>query len=88
MAPSKAPADSIEMGVLMEIGLSESLASAEPPDCVLVLDEVLIQKPAQEVAEERPYVVRNDHHRNAGDAGPLCRIPYRCWHALRRHCGP
>ena len=76
----------------MEIGLSESLALAEPPDGVLVLDEVLkvlIQKPGQEElgVEERPYVVRTDHHRNVGDAGPLCLVPYRCLHALRRHCG-
>ena len=89
MALLKVPADSVEMDVLMEIGLSESPALAEPPDCVLVFEEVLIQKPAQEelVVEERPYDGRNDHHRNVGDAGPLCLNPYRCLHALRRHCG-
>ena len=94
MALAKVPPDSVEMDVLMEIGLLESPALAEPPDCVLVFDEVLIQKvliqkPAQEelVVEERPYVVHNDPHRNVGDAGPLCLIPCRCLHAVRRHCG-
>ena len=82
----KVPADSVEMDVLMEIGLSESPALAAPPDFVLVFEEVLIQKPAPE-EEERPYVGRNDHHRNVEDACPLCLNPYRCLHALLRHCG-
>ena len=37
------------------------------------------------MAVERPFAVRDDHHRDVGDVSLLCSSPYPYLHVLCRH---
>ena len=73
----------------MESGFWGSLALAEAPDWVLVLDVVWIQKLGREVlvAAEKLFAVHNDHLRDVENVILLCLRPYPCSLVLRRYLG-